>query len=382
MPLASSNPLVTTEGRVLTLHKLQIRKNVVCFDTNILASLMFWKEQKCDIIDTRGFDFQKYKLASHSFDTVIITDQPKGSSELKFMMYFGLDSQKQINVVSTQQILDVIGEIGGFGDLVFILIGFIGTYFSRHADSLDFIQSYYTQMTRTTEKGHEIKPIRFSQFHVLYQPFLPLLYFVCKRSKSFRRSRLKRNDQLLQKGIEKTTKYLDISLLLNRINTSYTILNQPLKTDHRVQKLSRFRKDQTLDLEESSSESDQLKKDAHLQEHLFHLESNFSKMVKACTILGSSLDSPHKDSLLKKLELIHQTGTSSFTEENEEVEFTRFAQHMGNIEQEHLQEYQAAEYMLNESAQKLKQPQSTRRGSRRRKSKSRKPSDSLGQIIS
>ena len=57
MPLASSNPLVTTEGRVLTLHKLQLRKNVVCFDTNILQSLMFWQESKCDIIDTRQFDF-------------------------------------------------------------------------------------------------------------------------------------------------------------------------------------------------------------------------------------------------------------------------------------------------------------------------------------
>ena len=64
------------------------------------------------------------------------------------------------------------------------------------------------------------------------------------------------NEKLLQRGMERTTKYLDISRLLNQINTSISILNQPLKEDQKVKRLTRVRKDQTIDLDVSSESSD------------------------------------------------------------------------------------------------------------------------------
>ena len=92
-------------------------------------------------------------------------------------------------------------------------------------------------------------------FHSVYQPFMPILYLFC-RSKSCRKSRMMQNEKLLQRGMERTTKYLDISRLLNQINTSISILNQPLKEDQKVKRLTRVRKDQTIDLDVSSESSD------------------------------------------------------------------------------------------------------------------------------
>lgn len=50
------------------MHHLKLKKNVVCYDSNIFSELFFWQDEKCDSDDNSQFDYQKIKFAEHSIE--------------------------------------------------------------------------------------------------------------------------------------------------------------------------------------------------------------------------------------------------------------------------------------------------------------------------
>ena len=62
-------PIEDVEGKTFQIHNLQLKKNVVCYDSDIFSELFFWQEEKCDTDDTTGFDYQKIKFSQHKIET-------------------------------------------------------------------------------------------------------------------------------------------------------------------------------------------------------------------------------------------------------------------------------------------------------------------------
>jgi hypothetical protein len=54
-------------------------------------------------------------------------------------MTLGLDDNKRVSVVTTQKILDLLGDLGGFKEAVNIIFSFFGYYLSNRLFKADLI---------------------------------------------------------------------------------------------------------------------------------------------------------------------------------------------------------------------------------------------------
>jgi hypothetical protein len=96
----------------------------VCKDESYYGSLLFWKEEKCP----ENVDFQKLQLSKvlYGEEKSFIGDRWPVHYTISLM----LDDNKQVNIVKSYQLLDLLGDIGGFTEALNIVFSMIGSYFS------------------------------------------------------------------------------------------------------------------------------------------------------------------------------------------------------------------------------------------------------------
>ena len=58
-------------------------------------------------------------------------------------MTLGLDSKKKISVITTEKLLEFLGDLGGFNGAVDLCLGFFGLYVSSRMFKADFIMKLF-----------------------------------------------------------------------------------------------------------------------------------------------------------------------------------------------------------------------------------------------
>lgn len=76
-------------------------------------------------------------------------------------MVFGLDSEKQVNVISSYKLLEFIGDQGGFLEALEIICMFIGSYFSSRFFKANFIEKYFKRKVEVGDQSRGRNPTAF-----------------------------------------------------------------------------------------------------------------------------------------------------------------------------------------------------------------------------
>lgn len=109
-------------------------------------------------------------------------------------MSFGLDSTKQINIITSYKLLEFLGDIGGFLEALEIICMFIGSYFSSRFFKANFIEKYFKRKVQlkkadnSNSKSSGFKKIKLSMAHILFEPVIAqfISWFCwCKSCKVF-----------------------------------------------------------------------------------------------------------------------------------------------------------------------------------------------------
>jgi hypothetical protein len=91
------------------IQKIFLKKNLICYDRAWYSELMFWlQDDFCDSDD--NFEFRKIELSRSYHEK---QNAPRNANVL-FSLVLGMDSDKKVNIITTEKILDFLGNLGGF----------------------------------------------------------------------------------------------------------------------------------------------------------------------------------------------------------------------------------------------------------------------------
>lgn len=149
----------------------------MCLDESYYGSLLFWKEEKCP----DNADFKKLELSK------VLYAREKNfipGWQIHYTVSVMLDDNKQVSIVKSYQLLDLLGDIGGFTEALNIVFSYIGAYFSAQYMRASFVEKLF--------KGKNNKQISIPSYHILFEPLFSFIskLMVCKCCK---KAKIKRN---------------------------------------------------------------------------------------------------------------------------------------------------------------------------------------------
>jgi hypothetical protein len=102
----------------------------------------------------------------------------------------GLDDSKRVSVVTTQKILEFLGDFGGFKEAVNIVFSIFGYYFSSRLFKADLVRKLFKEEV-LKDKGDQ--DFNLSGFHVIFEPVVATLVQTFSCSSFCRNLRISKN---------------------------------------------------------------------------------------------------------------------------------------------------------------------------------------------
>ena len=168
---------------------------------------------------------------------------------------------------SSPNILDFLGDVGGFVGAISILTAAIGQFFSEQFYKLHIAKNFFIRALSKEEEQQQIgvsssrkaltpeklksffKKIDISSFQLLFDKFFNLLVpFRCCKSLSCRK-----RQRIIEKSYEQFNMQLDLDNVLNFIRDTSSMLALMMDQDQKM--LLRFAKSRTVKLSESDDSS-------------------------------------------------------------------------------------------------------------------------------
>mmetsp|Transcript_42432 Transcript_42432/g.65108 ORF Transcript_42432/g.65108 Transcript_42432/m.65108 type:complete len:133 (+) Transcript_42432:552-950(+) len=119
-----------------------LKNSLVCLDDSIWSELIFWKDDKCDILNTTLYDFHKLKVSAHQVEgeNPVELGIP-GNKKFWLLVNVGLDSQKEVTVVKSYKLLEFLGDLGGFVEMTSVIFAVVGGYLATKMLRAEMIRS-------------------------------------------------------------------------------------------------------------------------------------------------------------------------------------------------------------------------------------------------
>ena len=89
---------------------------------------------------------------------------------IKISITLGLDNNKKVNVVTTQKILEFLGDLGGFKEAVNIIFSLFALYVSNRLFKADLIKNLIKEEIVKEENIDE--NFDLSSVHVIFEPII------------------------------------------------------------------------------------------------------------------------------------------------------------------------------------------------------------------
>ena len=88
---------------------------------------------------------------------------------IKLAVILELDSTKKVSVLTTQKLLDFLGDLEGFSSFIHVIFSFFAIYISSRLFKADLISNLFTNENEQDSK------LKLSMFHILFEPLIALL---------------------------------------------------------------------------------------------------------------------------------------------------------------------------------------------------------------
>ena len=141
-----------------------------------------------------------------------------------------MDSQKEVHVITSYEILGFLRDIGGFRGALDLVFSTVGVYFSSNMFKVALVNEVFYQKT----DENKFTKVCISLIFTLFSPFLSIITFCSKKQKT--------NNQLLSEGMKRFKKSLEVTSLIHQLNSTGNLTKQLLCEDntYELTKYSKF----------------------------------------------------------------------------------------------------------------------------------------------
>ena len=104
----------------IQIYELEIQKEIVCLDNDLLSNLYFWNHQwkdKCNYFH----DFEIMKLINWR-----TWESKKFDVDKILSITFALSNKQQYTVVQSYKFMELMGDLGGIKEVLFICLAYFG----------------------------------------------------------------------------------------------------------------------------------------------------------------------------------------------------------------------------------------------------------------
>ena len=215
--------------------------------------------------DCGGAEFNTIKYSSQKYEGKKLEDdyeEDEIEGKILLEMSLSLDQFKTETVRQSTDILEMIGDVGGFQGAFIMLTAIVGAFFSELFFKASITENFYIRTLSAQElKDKKVKSIKdmksmfkvikFSTVQLFLDPIISCIapLRVCNKLSCRKRTKM------LEKGFDKFNSQLDIEKLLNHLRDSENILKSLQDKEQKM--MLRFAKNRTLNIEDSESSSEE-----------------------------------------------------------------------------------------------------------------------------
>lgn len=197
--------------------------------------------------------------------------------EIQFTAEAQITQSKRVSI----QILDLMGEVGGFWDAMVAILAIFGNYMSSKMFQESLARSYYLRKKNDYEVAKDIelqelksnlgqkKPnikdtnienfferIQISTFKLFMDPIIQIFMVVCSKCKCCQRQGTLRRMKILEKCDDRFAQEIDLSQILKKLRIAYNLINRTQTREFK--KLQKFNKRNVIKLTDSSDDDTKL----------------------------------------------------------------------------------------------------------------------------